>query len=172
MMLRIPDKLFSLSSGMHFTFRTACLLALIFITAGCSNIKPYPSTADKNLQIRSKVSGTFLREVKAVLQIHSMKGGCVVDYLGTVDLKEGLTQVGVAPGQPVYLIFLFNISSFAGGGTMMPYTTVFTPRSGTRYMADVSYSDSIYYVSIHELGSRGVPGRELERKAVNCPQAD
>lgn len=171
-MLRIRDKPFNLSLDMYFTFRTACLLALFFILAGCSNIEPYPSTADKNLQVRSKVSGTFLTEVEAVLQIHSMKGGCVVDYLGTVDLKNGLTQVGVAPGQPVYLIFLFNISSFAGGGTMMPYTTVFTPRPGTRYMADVSYADSIYHVSIHELGSRGVSGRELERKAVSCPKAD
>lgn len=172
MMLRIRDKPLSLSLGMHSTFRPACLLALFLIVAGCSNIKPFPSTADKNLQVRSKVSGTFITEVKAVLQIHSMKGGCVVDYLGTVDLQNGLTQVGVAPGQPVYLLFLFNISSFAGGGTMMPYTTVFTPRSGTRYIADVSYADSIYYVSIHELGSRGVLGREIERRAVDCSKTD
>lgn len=172
MMLTIPGKQFNLSLSMHSAFRTACLLTVFFILAGCSNIKPFPSTADKNLQVRTKVTGTFFREVKAVLQIHSMKGGCVVDYLGTVDLKDGLTQVGVVPGQPVYLIFLFNISSFAGGGTMMPYTTVFTPRSGTRYIADVSYADSIYYVSIHEVGSRGVLGRELERKAVACPKTD
>lgn len=172
MKLTIPGKPFSLSLGMHFTFRTACLLALFLIVAGCSNIKPFPSTADKNLQIRTKVSGTIFTEVEAVLQIHSMKGGCVVDYLGTVDLKNGLTQVGVAPGQSVNLLFLFNVSSFAGGGAMMPYTTVFTPRSGTRYIADVSYADSIYYVSIHEAGSRGVLGRELERKVVDCPKTD
>jgi len=55
---------------------------------------------------------------------------------------------------------------------MMPYTTVFTPRSGTRYIADVSYADSIYFVSIHEVGPCGVLGRELERKAVDCPKTD
>lgn len=170
-MLTNSEKQFSLILDMHSTFQTVCLLALFLLIAGCSNIKTFPSTADKNLQVRTKVSGSFLAGVEAVLQIHSMTGGCVVDYLGTVDLKNGLTQVGVVPSQPVYLIFLFNTSSFGSSG-MIPYTTVFTPRPGTRYMADVSYADSIYYVSIHELGSRDVLGREIERRAVDCHKTD
>ena len=157
---------------MHFTFRTACLLALFYIIAGCSNIKPFPSTADKNLQVRTKVSGSFFTGVKAVLQIHNLKGGCVDEYLGTVDLKNGLSEVGVAPGQSVFLAFLFNTSALGGGGATVPYTTIFTPRSGTRYIADVSYADSIYNVSIHEAVPRGMLGRELERNVVDCPKTD
>jgi hypothetical protein len=150
---------------MHLSFRAACLLGLFLLIAGCSNIKTFPSTADKNLQVRTKVSGAV-----TTLQVHSMKGGCVVDYLGTVDLKNGETLVGVTPDQPVDLIFLFTTYRFGGGGGMLPYTTVFTPRLGVHYVADVSYADRIYNVSIHEIGSRGVLGREIERRAVDCPE--
>lgn len=152
---------------MHSGFRAACLLGLFLLTAGCSNIKTYPSTADKNFLVRTKVSGAV-----ATLQVHSMKGGCVVDYLGTVDLMNGISQVGIAPGQPVYLAFLFNTHRFGGGGGMVPYTTIFTPRAGSQYVADVSYADKIYYVSIHEVGARGVLGREMARRSVDCPEKD
>ena len=148
------------------------MLALLFAITSCSNIKPFPSTADKNLQVRSKVSGTFFTGVTAVLQIHSMQGRCVDEYIGTVDLKSGMAQVGLAPGQSVVLLFLFHISGLAGSDSTVPYSTIFTPRSGTQYIADVSYADSIYNVRIHEVGSRGVLGRELARKTVDCPTAD
>lgn len=152
-------------SDMHSSFRAACLLVLFLLIAGCSNIKTFPSTADKNLQVRTKVSGAV-----ANLQVHGMRGGCVVDYLGTVDLKNGVTQVGVTPDQPVYLVFLFTTYRFGGGGGMVPYTTIFTPRAGAQYVADVSYADRIYYVSIHEVGARGVLGREIARRVVDCQE--
>lgn len=55
---------------------------------------------------------------------------------------------------------------------MVPYTTIFTPRAGSQYVADVSYADKIYYVSIHEVGARGVLGREMARRSVDCPEKD
>lgn len=161
MTLKIPNMIFD----MHLSFRAACLSGLFLLIAGCSNIKTFPSTADKNLQIRTRVSGAV-----ATLQVHSMKGGCVIDYLGTVDLKNGETQVGVTPDQPVNLVFLFTTYRFGGGGGMVPYTTVFSPRAGTQYVADVSYANRIYYVSMHEVGARGVLGREIERRVVDCPE--
>ncbi|HLQ25503.1 MAG TPA: hypothetical protein VK138_06415 [Acidiferrobacterales bacterium] len=154
-------------------FRLVCSLSLLVAVAGCSNLKTYPNTADKNLQVQTKLSGSFLTGVEAFLHIHRLKDSCSGDYLGTVELKNGLTQVGIAPGQPTYLAFAFNTSARLGGsfGTTS-YTTILTPRAGGQYTADVSYADRIYNVSIREVGPRGAPGRELERRTRDCPKTE
>ena len=158
--------------AINFIFWLICSLSLLVTVVGCSGLKAYPNTADKNLQVNTKLSGSFLTDVEATLYIHRLENGCVSDYLGGIDLKNGLTQIGIAPGQPAYLMFEFVTSTTLGGSSTIPYNTVLTPRAGNRYMADVSYVDRIFNVSIREIGSRGTPERELERKTVSCPKTD
>jgi hypothetical protein len=125
------------------------------------------------LQVRTKLSGSFFTGVEAFLHIHRLKDGCATDYLGAVELKNDLTQLGIAPGQPAYLVFVFQTSSrLRGSFTQTSYTTILTPRPGGQYTADVSYADRMYNVSIRELGPRGTPGREIERRTRNCPKTD
>ena len=158
---------------MNLILRLVCSLSLVVAVAGCSGLKAYPNTADKNLQVRTKLSGSFFTGVEAFLHIHRLKDGCATDYLGAVELKNELTQLGIAPGQPAYLIFVFQTSARLGGSSAtIPYTTILTPRSGGQYTADVSYADRIYNVSIRELGPRGTPGRELERRTRDCPKTN
>ena len=158
---------------MSFICRLVCPLSLLIAVVGCSGLKAYPNTADKNLQINTKLSGSFLTEVEAVLHIHRLQNGCASDYLGGVDLKNGSAQIGIAPGQATYLVFAFYTSTRLGGSsTIIPYSTVVTPRAGSRYVADVSYVDSIYNVRVQEIGPRGTSGRELERKTIDCPKTD
>jgi hypothetical protein len=154
-------------------FRLVCSLSLVVAVAGCSGLKAYPNTADKNLGVRTKLSGSFFTSVEAFLHIHRLKDSCATDYLGTVELKNGLTQVGIAPGQPTYLKFVFQTSARLGGSSAtIPYTAILTPRAGGQYTADVSYADRIYNVSIREVGPRGTPGREIERRTRDCPKTD
>ncbi len=116
-------------------FRLVCSLSLLVAVAGCSNLKTYPNTADKNLQVQTKLSGSFLTGVEAFLHIHRLKDSCSGDYLGTVELKNGLTQVGIAPGQPTYLAFAFNTSARLGGSFG---TTSYTTISGLAAHLDAS----------------------------------
>ena len=146
------------------------VLLFLGAIAGCSNLKTYPNTADKNLLIRTKMqSGSILADVEAVLHIYRLRDGCTTDYLGTVELDKDSTQVGITTGQPTYLKFIFKTSGmFASSTTTVPYTTILTLRPGVQYSADVSYVDSIYNVVIREIGSRGTPGREIDRNMGKC----
>ena len=155
---------------MNAILNRVCRLSLLVMLSGCSGLKPYPSTVDANLQIRTKLAGSLLTGVGASLHIYRMMGGCATRYLGSVKLKNGLNQVGIAPGQPTFLVFSFNTSARLGGGTStIDSTTVFTPRAGGRYTAYVHYADRIYNVSMQEMGPDDTPGREIERGERDCP---
>jgi hypothetical protein len=148
----------------------ACALLLLVGANGCSNLKTYPNTADKNLLVQTKMqSGSLFTGVEAVLHIYHLRGGCITDYLGTVELKKDMAPLGIMAGQPTYLKFIFNATGMLGSSTAtIPYATVLTPRPGVQYSADVSYVDSIYNVVIREVDLRGTPGREIERNMGGC----
>jgi hypothetical protein len=147
-----------------------CALLLLVVTTGCSDLKTYPNTADKNLLVRTKMqSGSLFTDVEVMLHIYSLRDGCTTNYLGTVKLEKDRTQVGMMIGQPIYLKFIFNTSGMLSSSTAtVPYITILTPRPGVQYSADVSYVDSIYNVIIREVDPRGTPGREIERNMGKC----
>jgi len=138
-------------------------LVVIFSVTACSGLKTYPNTAEKNLLVKTKASGSPFMSVAVFLHIYDLKEDCKSDYLGSIKLKNGETQIGIPTGRPTYLAFVFHSDGF------VPSTTILTPRPGDRYIANVNYADRIYNLSIHEAGPRGKQGREIERQARNCP---
>jgi hypothetical protein len=142
-----------------------CLLLLMAAVTGCSGLKTYPDTAEKNLLVRTKTSGSLFMSVEVFLHIYDLKDDCKSDYLGSIKLKNGETQIGIPTGRPAYLGFVFHTDG------IVPDTTILTPRPGARYIADVRYADRIYSVTMHEAGPQGKLGREIERQARNCPDS-
>ncbi len=141
----------------------ACWLLLIAAVTGCSSLKTYPNTAEKNLLVKTKTSGSLFMSVEVFLHIYDLKDDCKSDYLGSIKLKNGETQIGIPAGRPAYLAFVFHTDG------IVPDTTILTPQPGVRYIANINYADRIYNMTIHEAGPRGKEGREIERQARNCP---
>lgn len=132
------------------------LAALIGALAlgGCAGGRPYPDDASpKNLSIR-----TASPDARAVLGVHSVDARCRPEYLGYVSLDKPAVAVGIPAERWSYLVFEFSSSRFLGSSrSRMSKETLFKPRAGYRYDADVSYRNDIYNVVIREQGPRGAP---------------
>ena len=148
----------------------ACAWLLLVTVTGCSGLKTYSNTADKNLLVRTKMnSGSMFTDVEILLHIYRLQNDCTTDYIGTIELEQEMAKVGITASQPTYLKFIFKTSGMLSSNTsIIPYTTILTLRPGVQYSADVSYVDSIYNVIIRELDYRGTPGREIERSMGKC----
>ncbi len=135
----------------------ACLLA------GCSGIKPYPDHPEKNLQLSTKTdSGSPFSSVRAALDIYRVDQGCQMHYEGTVDLRDSSLAIGIPVGEPSYLAFAFNSSSWLGSSQgSITYDTLLTPRPGYEYDVEVSYADDMYDVVIREIDPRGGARRDI-----------
>ncbi len=152
------------------TFTRVFVCALPLALASCSGLRDYASTTDQNLLIRTKTSGSPLTKVEAFLHVYRLKSACETEYLGTVVLDRDEIRTGLLPQQPTYLKFVFKTSPrFAGGSSLIPYGVAVTPQSSARYVADLSYADSLYNVTVREIGPQGRAGRLIERKALDCP---
>jgi hypothetical protein len=151
-------------------FASVGLLAIA--VSGCSGLKEYPSTGDRNLLVRTKVSGSFSTKVEAFLHVYRLQGSCNLEYLGTVELNRDEIRLGISPRQPTYLKFVFATSArFANSSSILPYSVVLTPRPDAQYTADASYVDRIYNVAVREIGPRGTPERFIERRTLDCPSS-
>ncbi len=152
------------------TFTRVLVCTLLLTVASCSGLKDYASTTDRNLLIRTKTSGSPLTKVEAFLHVYRLKNACETEYLGTVVLDRDEIRTGLLPQQPTYLKFVFKTSSRLGGGSsLIPYGVAVTPHPGAQYVADLSYADSLYNVTVRETGPQGRAGRLIERSALNCP---
>jgi hypothetical protein len=152
------------------TFTRMLVCALSLALAGCSGLRDYVSSADRNLLIRTKTSGSPLTKVEAFLHIYRLKNACETEYLGTVSLDRDEIRTGLPPQQPTYLKFVFKTSPRLGGGSsLIPYGVAVTPQPSARYVADLSYADSLYNFTVREIGPHGKAGRLIERRALNCP---
>lgn len=131
--------------------------------AGCSEIKVYPNTLEKNLEIRTVTkSGSFFSKVRTRLHVYRLDAPCRLEYLGTVDLDRPALGVGIPAGRPSYLAFAFASSAFLGGTQgVTTQGTLLTPRAGYRYDIDVSYEDNIYNVVLRERAPHRNAGREI-----------
>ena len=142
--------------------------------SACSGVKTYPNDmAVKNLSIRTATSaGSMFSSVRAELDVHSVDASCRTQYVGTVDLGQSSTAVGIPAERASYLVFNFLSSSFLGGERGRITREVFIqPRADQRYEIDVTYRDNLYDVVLRERMPRGA-AREVPLLNLNaCRQA-
>jgi hypothetical protein len=151
-------------------FTRAFFCTLLFAVASCSGLKDYASATDRNFLIRTKTSGSLVTKVEAFLHVYRLKDACATEYLGTVSLDREEIRTGLLPQQATYLKFVVKTSSRLGGGSsLIPYGVAVTPQPGAQYVAELSYADSLYNVTVREIGPQGRAGRVIERRASNCP---
>jgi hypothetical protein len=151
----MPSTQDSLQKDMHvMKILFASLITLLL--AACSSVKPYPNLPKKNFSIQAVTdAGSLLTNVKAHLDIHSVKPDCSTIYIGTVNLDKPLVEIGI-PNKPSYLAFVFNTSGFLKSNSgSLNAKTFFKPKPGYRYMAKVSYIDEIFDVQIFEMNPGG-----------------
>lgn len=141
---------------------------------GCSGIRPYPNTLEKNVQIRTETrSGSILSSTRANVGIYRVDAQCRVEFEGAIDLDTPVVLVGLPADRLNYLVFGFFSSSFlANARSSISQETLLRTRPGHSYRVDVSYRDSIYHVMVREDGPRTGSGREIElRRLEACRQS-
>ena len=144
------------------------ILVILFTTlpfSGCSTTRYYKTTLTPNLQINSRTES-----VEATLDIYSVGTQCEAAYLGSVGLDKSPLELGVATGQPSYLVVGFASPSFwssTSGYTNYDFTLL--PRKSYRYVIDVAYIDDIYSVTVYEVNRLSGKKREMEDEELqNC----
>jgi len=133
------------------------LLVLVAIT-GCSGIKTYPNTMDKNLFVDLKKD----RGVRVSLDVYDVDANCRAGYRGTVQLDAKVSEVGIPTSKWLFLSFNFARSSIIFGNSSMGHGTMIKARRGKIYRAKAIYRDDMYSVEIREADSRDAEGREME----------
>lgn len=143
------------------------------LLAGCSGIKTYANTPEKNLRIRTVTkSGSIFSKVRATVDIYRVDAGCKLKYEGTVNLDSPVLGVGIPAQRLSYLAFNFASSAFLGGTTnATSQGTLLRPRVGYRYNVDVSYADDIYNVVIRERSAHGSAAREIALTGLDACKA-
>jgi hypothetical protein len=149
----------------------ATLVALsIAVSAGCSGVKTYPNTLDKNLEIRSEtVSGSPLFRVRTALSVYRVDERCELEFEGVVSIDQPAVSVGIPAGRWSYLDFTFSDPSLGGGSSSsVSRETMFRPRAGYHYDIAVTYRKDTYHVAIREITPRGGAGREVEFRDIRA----
>lgn len=147
------------------------LLLVPALLAGCSGVKTYPEQPNKNMHVRTKLdAGGVMSSVRADLDIYTVDAKCETQYAGSVELDRANVDIGIPPGQPVYLMFVFSSKGMLGGVRgSTSYATLLRPRAGYEYRADVRYVDDIYNVDMFETLPQKKDGRELPpRRLESC----
>jgi hypothetical protein len=144
--------------------RFVILMLACGLLAGCSGIKTYPNTLDKNLRVRTEAdSGSFFSKVRAAVDIYRVDADCKTEYEGTVRLDEQSVAVGIPSGRVSYLVFVFARSGFfSRSSSSITYDTLLRPRAGQTYDVGVRYRDDIYNVVIREGKGREIRPRDLQ----------
>jgi len=140
------------------------LISFTLILNGCSAIKTYPDNWAKNIFIISDTkSDSVMSSVKASIDIFDVNNKCREKYIGTVQLKNKKSKIGLKNNQIIYLDFHFLTSGFfASSSSVSGLGTLIKTRNGYIYEVMASYKGNIYDVSIWEKRTKGAKGRELE----------
>ena len=153
--------------------RLAALIVAAVALAGCAGRFAYPNALAKNVRIHTRTdSGSMFSSVRAALDIYRVDAQCKIEYLGSVDLDEPATALGLPPQSTTYLVFEFASASFlANSRSRISYETLFEPVAGSRYDIEVSYLDDIYNVEIRESARGGAVSRVDRRDLRDCAGA-
>jgi hypothetical protein len=151
-------------------YRIGLLALAMSLSAGCSGVKTYPDTHDKNLQIRSEtVAGSPLFRLRTELGVYRVDERCELEFEGVVKIEQPTVSLGVPTDRWSYLVFTFSDSSFLSGtSSSINRETLFRARAGYRYDIAVSYKKDIYHVAIREIPQRGGAGREVNFRDIRA----
>jgi hypothetical protein len=145
---------------------TVLLLSVCFIS-GCSGLKTYHSDLENNLKITTQTdSGSIFSSLQAAVDIHKVNTDCSTEYAGTIQLDDSSKDIGIPAGRSSYLVFVFEKSGFFSAETSTSYNTLIRPRSGYKYIAEVSYQENIYNVIINEVDPGSRKSREIETRGM------
>jgi hypothetical protein len=145
---------------------TVLLLSVCFIS-GCSGLKTYHSDLENNLKITTQTdSGSIFSSLQAAVDIHKVNTDCSTEYAGTIQLDDSSKDIGIPAGRSTYLVFVFEKSGFFSAETSTSYNTLIRPRSGYKYIAEVSYQENIYNVIINEVDPGSRKSREIETRGM------
>lgn len=145
------------------------LAAAVVLSAGCaspspSEVKSYPNTLDKNVQVRSEtVAGPAVFRLRTELGIYRVDARCEIEFEGRVDINRPSVAVGLPANRWSYLVF-----NFSGSGETISRETLFRPREGYRYDVAVTYRKDVYHVAIREIPPRGGAGRDIEFRDIRA----
>jgi hypothetical protein len=148
---------------------TSILLFLFSLLMGCSGIKTYPNTANKNFHIKTETdSGSMLSKVRTAVNIYRVDADCKTEYEGTVQLKSRSVDIGIPAERLSYLVFVFSSSGFlSSSSSTITYDGLLKLNADYLYDVKVSYVDDIYNVVIRETDPRNKKSREIELKDLN-----
>ena len=150
---------------MRLNFSLLAFLSITLLASGCASTKAYKDVLTHNLEFNSKTDS-----VEVTLDIYGVGKQCESEYLGTVDLDRNSIELGIAMGQPSYLVVGFASSSFwSNSSGFLSYDFTLLPRKAYRYEVDVSYIDRIYNVIVYEVSQLTGEKREMETAELrNC----
>ena|SRR6267154_3559067 len=136
------------------------LLALP-LAAGCSGVKPYPNTSEKNAVVHVKTdSASFFSRRQVDLGVYTVDTSkCTAHYLGNVRLENGPLELALPVGETVLLTYFFSRGNSTSAIEMMTPT-----RKGYRYEFEVSYVENSYGTTGVELAPGQTRGREIEHR--------
>ena len=154
--------------------RLVAVLLLAGAVAGCASTQqPYVSSAENNIHFTTVAeSGSWFSSVRASVHIYSVYENCRTDYQGTIRLGESSIATGIPVGQPSYLVFSFDSSSFlANSRSSINYKTTLTPRQGYDYDIAVEYIADTYSAKIMEVNRRNNRRDEVYYKPLDTCRA-
>ncbi len=150
-----------------FVVLSICTASLV---AGCSGLKTYPNSLEKNLHVQTaRDSGSWFSHARAAVDIHRVGKACATDYEGTVQLIEPTMDIGIPSDRWSHLVFVFASSSFWGNRSgAIAYETLLKPRPDHHYDVAVTYRNDMYHVAIREHPPNCATSRELDRLALSA----
>jgi len=153
--------------------RLAAILVIGGVLAGCSGTHPYRATSDNNVRFTTVTeSGSWFSSVRAKVHIHSVDRNCQTKYQGTIALGRSTLMTGIPAGEPSYLVFAFNSSSFlSNSSSSISYRTMLTPRRGRDYQIAVKYVDDTYNATIQEVDPRRRTSRQIHHAPLEACRA-
>ena len=152
-------------------------LVLLFglLVTGCSSIKYYPNTLDKNVLVKviKLDSGSMFNEAQAHFHIYNIDKQCNQLHLGAVKLDQPEVEIGVVTGKPVVLEVAFGIGGnyFSTTSSTIRVETMLTLRKNYFYDVTAMYDDGIYDVEVIEKKGRKSRGRVLKNIHSNACKA-
>ena len=145
-------------------------LLTVSLLAGCSGVKTYPNTLDKNLHVRKATdSGSLFSSVRTAVDIYRVSADCKTEYEGTVQLTKPSIDIGIPANRWSRLVFVFASSSlFSNTSGTITYDTLLKPQAGYIYEIKASYKDDIYNVSVQETHPGKPASRAIEVQDRKC----
>jgi hypothetical protein len=155
--------------------RTLCAGALFVLSVcGCSGLKTYPNTLEKNARIHVRTDGgTLLSRTGIALDLYAVNVQCGSKYLGTVELDDPTIDLGLPLDQNVLLAYVFSRDAILGTSGTTVIEMMVTPRPGERYEFDVEYLKKGYTATGRRFPAGQTQSKDIEHSRLrDCSPPD